>query len=52
VKIVPIELFDAARVNGAGEFRQYSQIMLTLTIMVFIVLQRYFIEDLTLGSSK
>lgn len=115
MKTVPEEIFDAARVDGAGEFRLYWQIMLPLsipalaavatleftwifndylwalvlirtdelkpvtaglstlqgqyvtdwpvitagamlatlpTIIVFILLQRYFIQGLTLGSNK
>lgn len=115
MKTVPGEIFDAARVDGAGEFRLYWQIMLPLsipalaavatleftwifndylwalvlikteslkpvtaglstlqgqyvtdwpiitagailatlpTVLVFIFLQRYFIQGLTLGSNK
>ncbi len=115
MKTVPGEIFDAARVDGAGEFRSYWQIMLPLslpalaalatleftwvfndylwaiillksdslrpvtaglatlrgqfntdwpvitagsilatlpTLFVFIFLQRYFIQGLTLGSNK
>lgn len=115
MKTVPSEIFDAARVDGAGEFRLYWQIMLPLsipalaavatleftwifndylwalvlirteslkpvtaglstlqgqyvtdwptitagailatlpTVIVFIFLQRYFIQGLTLGSNK
>lgn len=115
MKTVPSEIFDAARVDGAGEFRSYWQIMLPLslpamaalatleftwvfndylwaiillqsdslrpvtaglatlrgqfntdwpvitagsilatlpTLIVFVFLQRYFIQGLTLGSSK
>lgn len=115
MRTVPGEIFDAAKVDGAGEFRLYWQIMLPLsipafaaigtleftwifndylwalvllktdslkpvtaglstlqgqyntnwpvitagallatlpTIIVFIVLQRYFIQGLTLGSTK
>lgn len=115
MKSVPYEIFDAAKVDGASEFRQYWQIMLPLslpamaavatleftwvfndylwalilvssddlkpvttglanlqgqystnwpvitagallgsvpTVIVFIFLQRYFIQGLTLGSNK
>jgi len=115
MKSVPFEIFDAAKVDGAGEFRQYWQIMLPLslpamaalatleftwvfndylwalilvssddlkpvttglanlqgqyrtdwpvvtsgallatvpTVLVFVFLQRYFIQGLTLGSNK
>jgi multiple sugar transport system permease protein len=115
MRTVPSEIFDAARVDGAGEFRMYWQIMLPLslpalaalatleftwifndylwaiillqsdslkpvtaglatlkgqfntdwpvitsgalistlpTVLVFIFLQRYFIQGLTLGSEK
>jgi multiple sugar transport system permease protein len=115
MKTVPAEIFDAARVDGAGEFRSYWQIMIPLslpamaalatleftwvfndylwaiillqsdslrpvtaglatlrgqfntdwpvitagsilatlpTLIVFVFLQRYFIQGLTLGSGK
>jgi multiple sugar transport system permease protein len=32
MRTVPSEIFEAARVDGAGEFRQYWQIMLPLTL--------------------
>ena len=38
MKAVPSEIFDAARVDGAGEFRLYWQMMLPLSIPAFAAL--------------
>jgi ABC-type glycerol-3-phosphate transport system permease component len=43
---VPNELFDAARVDGAGEWRIWWSILLPI-LLFFVVVQRYFVRGLS-----
>src|SRR6478736_1253777 len=49
MKALPVELTEAALVDGCGVWKQFTGIP---TLVIYLALQRQFVAGLTLGASK